>query len=180
MSFYFKHSLIRTAIRNGVVFEIPYAPVISPNSEYRRRTWWANAMELCRMTNGKNIIFGSGTKVISDLRAPLDVANLGTLLSLSQDVALNALTKTPKALILRAQTRKTYRAMVSAPKIVYPSGWPSEGVDAVAAAAESEGDVAQLSVPSKRAAAEAVDTIPSSTRQGKRRKKKKNEEASPD
>ena len=76
LSYHLKHTLIRTAIRNGVVFEIPYAPVISPLDEHRRRNWWANAREVCRVTNGKNVIFGSGTNALADLRAPLDVANL--------------------------------------------------------------------------------------------------------
>jgi ribonuclease P/MRP protein subunit RPP1 len=76
LPFYLKHTLIRTAIRNGAVFEIPYAPAVSANDEHKRRNWWANAREVARDTHGKNILLSGGGQAVADLRAPLDVANM--------------------------------------------------------------------------------------------------------
>jgi ribonuclease P/MRP protein subunit RPP1 len=76
LPFYLKHTLIRTAIRNGAVFEIPYALALSPNDEHKRRNWWANAREVARVTHGKSILLSGGGQTIADLRAPLDVANV--------------------------------------------------------------------------------------------------------
>ncbi|KAF9512916.1 hypothetical protein BS47DRAFT_1329986 [Hydnum rufescens UP504] len=121
LPFYLKHTLIRTAIRNGAVFEIPYAPALSPNDEHKRRNWWANAREVARVTHGKSILLSGGGQTIADLRAPLDVANVATLLGIAQNLARDALSTTPKSLVLRAQTRKTYRAVLSEPKLMLPS-----------------------------------------------------------
>jgi len=121
LPFYLKHTLIRTAIRNGAVFEIPYAPALSPNDEHKRRNWWANAREVVRVTHGKGILLSGGGQTVADLRAPLDVANLATLLGIAQNLARDALSTTPKSLVLRAQTRKTYRAVLSEPKLILPS-----------------------------------------------------------
>lgn len=75
LPFFLKHTLIRTAIRNGAVFELVYSPAIG-GDENKRRNWWANARELIRVTNGKNIIISGGAGALADLRAPLDVSNL--------------------------------------------------------------------------------------------------------
>ncbi|KAJ7593088.1 PHP domain-like protein [Mycena floridula] len=134
--FHLKHTLIRTAIKNGAVFEINYTgalggesdPVLieagaAENGPNCKRNWWAGARELVRVTKGKNIIVSGGVAKDEFLRAPGDVVNLISLLDLPQDVAHGCMTKVPQSLGIRAATRRTYRAVLSMPKVVVPEGY---------------------------------------------------------
>jgi len=123
LPFRMKHTMVRTALRNGAVFEIPYANALDNTA---KRNWWAAAREVVRVTKGKGLIVTSGGTEIADLRAPKDVGNLVTFLGLAQDMAHDAATTTPESLVLRAQTRKTYRAVFSEPKVVIPTTSPAE------------------------------------------------------
>lgn len=137
-----KHTLVRTALKNGAVFEIAYAGVLQGEGE--RRNWWAAAREVARVTKGKGLLVSGGVENDVELRAPRDIGNLCvptydksssylyflfriTLLDIAQDLAHNASTTTPKSLVLRAQTRKTYRAVLSEPTLILASavGVPS-------------------------------------------------------
>ncbi|EJD08501.1 PHP domain-like protein [Fomitiporia mediterranea MF3/22] len=125
LPFRLKHTLVRTAIKNGAVFEIDYAGALGGGGtgglgEDCRRNWWAAARELARVTKGKGLIVSGGVDDGQYLRAPRDVANLITLLGLAQNFAHDAATTTPKSLLLRAQTRKTYRAVLSEPTLIMP------------------------------------------------------------
>lgn len=86
-----KHTLIRTAIKNGAVFEIGYASAlggecdqilvdsgaaIAESGANAKRNWWANAREVIRVTKGKSVIVSGGVVGEADYRAPRDVANL--------------------------------------------------------------------------------------------------------
>ncbi|KAG6888249.1 hypothetical protein C0992_009205 [Termitomyces sp. T32_za158] len=138
LSYHLKHTLIRTAIKNGAVFEISYVgalggehhPILvdadgAENGSGAKKNWWAAAKELVRVTKGKNLLISGGVMADADLRAPKDVGNLITILGLAQDVSHSSLTKVPKSLVLRAQTRFTYRAVFSEPKTVIPQGQDS-------------------------------------------------------
>ncbi|CCM05297.1 uncharacterized protein FIBRA_07511 [Fibroporia radiculosa] len=130
LPFHLKHTLVRTALKNGAVFEIAYAGALGSESDVSggsgegsasaRRNWWAAAREVVRVTKGKGILVSGGVVNDADLRAPRDVANLITVLGLAQNIAHDASTKVPQSLILRAQTRRTYRAVLSEPKVVIP------------------------------------------------------------
>ncbi|KAI0339224.1 PHP domain-like protein [Trametopsis cervina] len=132
LPFNLKHTMVRTAIKNGAVFEIPYTgalggdpdPAVSgtEGGTSAKRNWWAAAREVVRVTKGKGIVVTSAGRNVADLRAPRDVGNLITMLDLGQNEAHDACTKTPQSLVRRAQTRKTYRAVLSEPKIVIPTG----------------------------------------------------------
>jgi len=89
LSFYLKHTLIRTAIKNGAVFEISYVGALggendsllvgaggAENGAGAKRNWWASTRELARVTKGKSLLVSGGVVAESDLRAPNDVANL--------------------------------------------------------------------------------------------------------
>ncbi|KAI0691478.1 RNase P subunit p30-domain-containing protein, partial [Cytidiella melzeri] len=133
LPFNLKHTLVRTAIKNGAVFEISYAGALGGDNDPAignaggsdggagaKRNWWAAAREVVRVTKGVGIIVTSAVTNIADLRAPRDVGNLLSMLDLAQNRAHDASTKTAQSLILRAQTRKTYRAVFSEPKVVIP------------------------------------------------------------
>ena len=110
--------MVRTALRNGAVFEISYANALDNTA---KRNWWAAAREVVRVTKGKGLIVTGGGTDVADLRAPRDVGNLCvdsayplisklmrstrvTFLGLAQDMAHDAATSTPKSLVLRART----------------------------------------------------------------------------
>ena len=75
LPFRLKHTLIRTALKNGAAFEIDYSGALS-NADDARRNWWAAARELTRVSKGKGIIGSGGTESDASLRAPRDVGNL--------------------------------------------------------------------------------------------------------
>ncbi|KAI6167399.1 PHP domain-like protein [Pisolithus thermaeus] len=132
LPFHLKQTLVRTAIKNGAVFEINYVGAlgesatsssalgVSDTSPSAKRNWWASAREVVRVTKGKGIIVSSGALAVEDYRGPRDVQNLICLLGLAQNFAHDASAVTPKSLLIRAQTRKTYRAVLSEPKLVFP------------------------------------------------------------
>ncbi|KAJ7508398.1 PHP domain-like protein [Mycena galericulata] len=135
LDFRMKHTLIRTALKNGAVFEINYVGALGGDNDavlveagaaesgtFAKRNWWATAKEVVRVTKGKGLIVSGGVVTEADLRAPKDVSNLITLLGLPQEVSHSASTKIPKSLVLRAQTRQTYRAVFSDPVLVVPAG----------------------------------------------------------
>lgn len=89
LPFNLKHTLIRTAIKNGAVFEINYVGAIggenditlseadaAENGPGAKRNWWGAARELTRVTKGKGLITSSGVTADLDFRAPDDVKNL--------------------------------------------------------------------------------------------------------
>ncbi|KAG8713576.1 hypothetical protein FRC08_013081 [Ceratobasidium sp. 394] len=121
LPFRLKLSLVRTAIRNGAVFEISYSGALV-SDESARRNWWAGAREVTRATKGKGLLLTGGGQKIADLRAPLDAINLATILGLDQNTARNAMSLDAKSLVTRASTRQTYRAVLSAPIVVNPAG----------------------------------------------------------
>ena len=89
LPYHLKHTLIRTAIKNGAVFEINYVGALGGESDTTlveanaaesgpsaKRNWWAATRELVRVTKGKGLIISGGIVAEADLRSPRDVANL--------------------------------------------------------------------------------------------------------
>ncbi|EMD32364.1 hypothetical protein CERSUDRAFT_23264, partial [Gelatoporia subvermispora B] len=128
LPFNLRHTLVRSALKNGAVFELNYVGALGGEGDVgggeagagAKRNWWAAAREVARVTKGKGVLVSGGVVNSGDLRAPRDVANLITVLGLPQDAAHDASTRVPQCLILRAQTRRTYRAVLSEPKVVIP------------------------------------------------------------
>ena len=89
LPFNLKHTMVRTALKNGAVFELPYAGALgaegdamgvlaggSEGGSSAKRNWWAAAREVVRVTKGKGIIVSGGVTNQADLRAPRDIGNL--------------------------------------------------------------------------------------------------------
>ncbi len=87
--FNLKHTLVRTALKNGAVFEISYTGALGGGGDTSitliggaeggsgaKRNWWAAAREVVRVTKGKGIVVTGGAANQSDLRAPRDISNL--------------------------------------------------------------------------------------------------------
>ncbi|ORY33779.1 RNase P subunit p30-domain-containing protein [Naematelia encephala] len=123
---------IRQAQRLGVVFEILYSAALFPPSSVSaetarryRQNWMTNAKEVVRVTGGKGVIFSSGPGGSAEgLRGPQDVVNLATILGMPANLAKDAVSQNPKMVLLKAQARRTYKAVLSMPKLVPAPGQP--------------------------------------------------------
>lgn len=122
--FYMKRSLVNAAIQNGAVFEVCYSCAVSGvnNGEdaKARRNIISSTRELIRMTNGKGIILSSGASDLMGLRGPYDVINFASVLGMNPMAAKDAITSTCRSLLLRAETRKTFRGVVGSVEVVIP------------------------------------------------------------
>ncbi|ODO06142.1 hypothetical protein L198_01374 [Cryptococcus wingfieldii CBS 7118] len=126
-TFRFNHKQMRQASRNGAVFELLYSAALFPPpstppdiARRYRQNFLSNAREVVRITGGKGIIFSSGPSSGNEasLRGCLDVVNLGTMIGMPANLAKEAVEKTPKMVLLRAQSRKTFKAIMTIPKYV--------------------------------------------------------------
>ena len=81
------HTLIRTAIKNGAIFEINYVGALGGENDFffveadaaekrpnAKRNWWASSQELVRVTNGRSIIVSGGIVNEADLREVLPIS----------------------------------------------------------------------------------------------------------
>ncbi|WVQ85571.1 hypothetical protein IAT38_007737 [Cryptococcus sp. DSM 104549] len=152
-AFKFNYKQIRMAQKNGVVIEIMYSAALFPsntgseNPRWYRQNWLSNAREVVRITGGKGIIFSSGPGGVENgLRGCLDIVNLGTLIGLSANLAKEAVEKTPKQVLLRAQARKTLKAIMTLPRYV-----PAPGEDAAPETIKRPAEEAGEEASSKKA-----------------------------
>jgi len=89
LPFHMKHTLVRTAIKNGSVFEINYVGAlggehdsetmqagVAESGASAKRNWWAASRELVRVSKGKGLLLSGGVASSGDLRAPRDIGNL--------------------------------------------------------------------------------------------------------
>ena len=121
MPFYIKHPQINLAIERGISFEILYAPAI--RDEGLRKHIITNALELTRVSKGRNVVISSGAERTIELRGPYDLINLGILFGLKPDQSKAAVSKNIRSIIYHAQARnKTVKGVVSLEKMPISSG----------------------------------------------------------
>jgi len=126
-----------------------FASATPAQTAQARRNTLSLARDLIRITRGKGIILSSGGTggEWGGVRAPGDVVNLGTLMGLSPDQAHDCVVRSPKSVVLRArassvcdlmraipfeptddrstpstETRKTFKGLMSVPRIVADEG----------------------------------------------------------
>jgi ribonuclease P/MRP protein subunit RPP1 len=161
LPFFLKRSTVGKAIENGAVFEVCYSdalpfgnqPPLPSNAsgagagagggghhlkpEDRLRNLISNTRDLLRVTNGgRGLLLSSGASSVLGLRGPGDILNLAKLFGFSQGLARDALSETCRALLLRAETRRSFRGVVGWPRVVDPVGEPEDGT-AIASAGTS-------------------------------------------
>ncbi|KAJ9110496.1 hypothetical protein QFC19_001622 [Naganishia cerealis] len=145
MPFFAKRSLVKTALRNGAVFEIPYAQALGTSdpslSRKYRQNFLINAREVIRVVlavsggggrdgttgnrgkGGGGIIFSSGVDVTGSMagvgmRSPADLINLAVMLGMPSNQAKDAIAFTPRAVLLKAQARKAHKGVTAVPRMV--------------------------------------------------------------
>ncbi|RXK36698.1 hypothetical protein M231_06005 [Tremella mesenterica] len=119
---------LRQAQRNGVIFELLYSPALLPSptlpsdlTKRYRQNFLSNAREAVRATSGHGLIFSSGTSYSSEaLRAPLDLVSIGVVLGMPLNLAREMVGENARKVLLRAQARKTYKAVLSVPRLILP------------------------------------------------------------
>ncbi|WVR05131.1 hypothetical protein IAU60_002143 [Kwoniella sp. DSM 27419] len=151
-TFRYNRKQMRQAQRNGVVFELLYSaalfppPSTSPETVRRyRQNFLSNAREVVRITGGKGVIFSSGPGGDNSLRGALDIVNLGTMIGMPANLAREAVSAAPRAVLLRAQARKTFKAVMTTPRIVPPPGASAGALAADESESMSTGDIIMAS-----------------------------------
>lgn len=105
LSFYLKLPQVKQAIERGFHFEIAYSPAIR-SATTQRKNLISNALEISRVSNGKNVIFSSEAEKPVDLRGPYDVTNLGVLFGLKEEQSKAAVSKNIRAMLFHAESRR--------------------------------------------------------------------------
>ncbi|ORY01412.1 ribonuclease P protein subunit p30 [Basidiobolus meristosporus CBS 931.73] len=112
LPFYLKHSTVGLAIERGIHFEISYSACIKDSTA--RRHLISNAINLIRVTRGKNIIVTSEAQRAMELRGPYDIINLCSLFGLNQAAARDCLTINCRSVIYHSETRRNvHKGVVS-------------------------------------------------------------------
>ncbi|PWN18109.1 PHP domain-like protein [Microstroma glucosiphilum] len=152
LPFFLKRSTVGKAIENGAVFEVCYSDALpfgnqpplpsvasgghQLKAEDRLRNLISNTRDLLRVTNGgRGLLLSSGASSVLGLRGPGDILNLAKLFGFSQGLARDALTETCRALLLRAETRRSFRGVVGWPRVVDPVGEPEKAMGTATTAA---------------------------------------------
>ncbi|PWN88343.1 PHP domain-like protein [Acaromyces ingoldii] len=126
LPFFLKRSTVGAALSNGAVFEVCYSPAVSASSADQhaqqdllkaRRNVISATRDILRVTNGRGVIFSSGAADIMGLRGPYDVINLAAIFGLNAAAAKDAISSTCRALLFRAETRRTFRGVVARPTV---------------------------------------------------------------
>ncbi|UZJ52158.1 hypothetical protein CBS101457_001478 [Exobasidium rhododendri] len=152
LPFFLKRSTVNAALANGVVFEICYSRVVKreegeENHSKIRRNIISAARDILRVTNGKGVIFSSGAADILGLRGPYDVINLAAIFGMNQAAAKDAISSTCRSLLVRAETRKTFRGAVSLP-VICPSSVSTPTLENIGKRKQTEEAI--VATPSKR------------------------------
>ena len=74
INFNLKKKIIRSAIDNGVFFEICYSDFIRDNA--KRSNFIANVLSILEVTKGKNLILSSGSDNLIFHRSPYDIISM--------------------------------------------------------------------------------------------------------
>ncbi|KNC75592.1 hypothetical protein SARC_11887 [Sphaeroforma arctica JP610] len=96
---------------NGVYLELSYGPSIRDTNT--RRIMIGNAINVVRVTKGKNLLISGEAEHVLELRGPYDMVNFASLYELKQESAHRALSSAGREVLLHAHTRRhTARAAV--------------------------------------------------------------------
>lgn len=111
--FHFRPKPFMTAIRRGIRFEICYAQAVQDGGADKRRNFISNTLGIVRATRGRGLIVSSEAKSVLSIRAPADVQNLLNVWGMEQERAREALTVTPRSVVVNERMRRTsYRGII--------------------------------------------------------------------
>lgn len=121
LPFLLKRSLVLSAIKAGVAFEVVYAPTVASTgySKEARRNVFAGVRELVRVTNGgRGLLISSSARQVMELRSPSDLTSLIELLGFKPEWAKQAVSGLPRNVIARGfSNRQTFRGTIKGPLV---------------------------------------------------------------
>lgn len=121
LPFLLKRSLVLSAIKAGVAFEVVYAPTVASTgySKEARRNVFAGVRELVRVTNGgKGVLLSSSARQVMELRSPSDLTSLAELLGCKPDWAKAAVSDLARSVVARGfSNRQTFRGLIKGPEV---------------------------------------------------------------
>lgn len=114
-TFLFRSHQVRAAIARGIQFEFNYAPMIR-DPTIRRYTTTA-ALRLMECCKSKNIILSSKALQPIEFRGPYDVANLGMLFSMTENLVPRVVSHNCRCAVVHSFVRKTAKGAIYAEKM---------------------------------------------------------------
>ncbi|ADM12051.1 RNase P subunit p30-like protein [Encephalitozoon intestinalis ATCC 50506] len=103
----FKPGLVKTAIREGIFFEIPMREGLRGGS--LTIMWIRNVRRLLFITNGKNIVVSSGAQCSMEIKKVRDVVKMLEMFGLGEKRALEVMLNSERLLKRCAMKRHCYR-----------------------------------------------------------------------
>lgn len=111
--FHFRPKPLMAAVNRGVRFEICYAQATLGDAG-ARRNFISNCMGLFRATRGRGLVLSSGAKSALGLRGAEDVTNLLAVWGLAREKAVEALSSTPRSVVVNEGLKQTsFRGVIS-------------------------------------------------------------------
>jgi ribonuclease P/MRP protein subunit RPP1 len=111
--FHFRPKPFMTAIRRGIRFEICYAQAVQDGGADKRRNFTSNTLAIVRATRGRGLIVSSEARSVLSVRAPADVQNLLNVWGMEQERAKEAISVTPRSVVVNERMRRTsYRGVI--------------------------------------------------------------------
>jgi ribonuclease P/MRP protein subunit RPP1 len=123
-SFHFRPKPCMAAVSRGVRFEICYSQTIISGGDARSRSnFISNIVSLFRATKGRGIIISSEAKSALGLRAPADIINLMATWGLGTERGLDALSVTPRGIVVNEVLRRRgYKGVVDIVQVGVKTG----------------------------------------------------------
>jgi len=112
--FYFKHTMLSSALQRGTKFELCYAPgLLNRDGGASRRNLISNATQLIRATRGRGLIISSEAKRALGCRGPADVVNMAVLWGLGQERGMEAICREARSVVVQAEMkRRSFRGVI--------------------------------------------------------------------
>jgi ribonuclease P/MRP protein subunit RPP1 len=102
--FSFNKKLLDEAVRRGIYFEISYSNILTTPAI--RREVINGTRVLIEYLKGKNIIFSSGAELLSQVRGPIDVINIGESLKINKQLSTKSISENTSMILKHAAARK--------------------------------------------------------------------------
>jgi len=125
--FYFKHTMLSSALQRGIKFELCYASgLLNNDGGASRRNLISNATQLIRATRGRGLVISSQAKRALGCRGPADVVNMAVLWGLGQERGKEAICREARSVVVQAQMkRSSFRGVID---VVYGGEKPERPV----------------------------------------------------
>jgi ribonuclease P/MRP protein subunit RPP1 len=112
--FYFKHTMLSSALQKGIKFELCYASgLLNSDGGASRRNLISNATQLIRATRGRGLVISSEAQRALGCRGPADVVNMAVLWGLGQERGMEAICREARSVVLQAEMRRrSFRGVI--------------------------------------------------------------------